>query len=285
MPNDEATTDHYTHGNLLNAILDALANAGKSPKEVDIHDLAPVDEFHIGGREATRHLVEKLDISRTMHVLDIGCGLGGAARFVSETYGSMVSGIDLTEEFVETGNLLNEWVNLEDRINLIHGSALHLPFQDGSFSAIYMIHVGMNVEDKGHLFKEAYRVLTPGGRFGIYDIMALEENGAAGNELTFPVPWAASSETSFLVSSDGYKKHLLDAGFEGVDLERRNDFAKAFFNNLRSNATPRPPLGLHTLIGADMKRRFDHMIEAIFSDKVAPVEMIAHKGGFSWEVE
>jgi cyclopropane fatty-acyl-phospholipid synthase-like methyltransferase len=69
---------------------------GKTTDTVTIDDLAPMDEFHIGGRKATEELVSQLQLAPADHVLDIGCGLGGAARFVASRHHCQVTGIDLT---------------------------------------------------------------------------------------------------------------------------------------------------------------------------------------------
>ena len=80
MLNDKAVLQNYAHGDLLNAIEAGLTTLGKSKESVSLDDLAPIDEFHIGSRGATVHLMEQLAFSVQSHVLDVGCGLGGAAR-------------------------------------------------------------------------------------------------------------------------------------------------------------------------------------------------------------
>ena len=92
-----------------------------------------------------------MGLTREMSVLDIGCGLGGAARFCAIEYGSILSGIDLTQEFIETGKTLTSWLKMDDLISLKQGSALELPLEDSSFDAAYMMHVGMNIPDKAKL--------------------------------------------------------------------------------------------------------------------------------------
>jgi ubiquinone/menaquinone biosynthesis C-methylase UbiE len=82
-----------------------------------------------------------------------------------------VTGIDLTSEYVETGKALCKWVGLDQRIVLHQGSALAMPFADNHFDGAYMLHVGMNIEDKDKLAAEVARVLRPDSAFGIYDVM------------------------------------------------------------------------------------------------------------------
>ncbi len=195
MDKDHSIQDHYTHGKLIDAIKDGLAKTGVALDQVTIDDLAPVDEFHIGGREATEEFLSQLNLTPDHHVLDIGSGIGGGARFAATRYGCRVSGIDLTEEFVETASALSDLVGLTDCVNFHQGSALETPFDDATFDAAFMLHVGMNIPDKGRLFAEAVRVIKPGGVIGIYDIMALTDE-----PLAFPVPWSSTPETSAVAS-------------------------------------------------------------------------------------
>lgn len=74
--------DHYGGGDLLAAIEAGLAQLGKTSLTVTVEDLAPVDEFHIGGRSATVELCERLDVGPDMELLDVGCGIGGPVRCV-----------------------------------------------------------------------------------------------------------------------------------------------------------------------------------------------------------
>ena len=171
MPGEQEISTHYTHGDLTAAIRSGIEKLGKTIDSVTVDDLAPVDEFHIGGRQASEHFLDQFGLTPDNRILDVGCGLGGPARFVASRYGCRVDGIDLTPEYVETGTTICKWVGLDDRISLHRGSALSMPFADGSFDGAYMLHVGMNIEDKAGLCAEVGRVLRPSALFGIYDVM------------------------------------------------------------------------------------------------------------------
>ncbi|MCZ6503183.1 MAG: class I SAM-dependent methyltransferase [Gammaproteobacteria bacterium] len=275
MSNDRAVSEHYLHGDLLKAIQAAIPRLGKTLDSITIEDLAPVDEFHIGGRQATEHFVGQLNISEQDHILDVGCGLGGAARYVANRYNNHVTGIDLTEEYIETGNALCAWVKLDQHISLHQGSALSMPFQDETFDGAYMMHVGMNIDDKARLFNEIYRVLRPGACFGVYDVMR-DKHG----ELTYPVPWATEKSTSNLAAPDQYKHALENAGFVVSKENNRREFAVDFFKRLAEKVAADgglPPLGLHTLMQQSTAVKIKNMIENIAAEYIAPVEIIAHK--------
>ena len=249
MADPETIDTHYTHGNLLAAIEAALLASGKSLNGLTIEDLAPVDEFHIGGRPATARLLRQLEVGAGEMVLDVGCGLGGSARCAATLLGCQVTGIDLTGEYVATGNVLCDWVGLGDQVRLQQGSALELPFPDASFAAAYMIHVGMNIPDKAALFAGLRRVIRPGGRLAVYDVMQMT-NGA----IDFPMPWATDEAMSYVGTPADYDTELAAAGFEILAVNDRRPEALAAFAQTsaerRANGGP-PPLGLHVLVGGD----------------------------------
>jgi len=80
----EKVSTHYRHGKLLAAIQAGLEKQGIKPENASVEDLGPVDEFHIGGRAASEHFLDQLEISPSQTILDIGCGLGGSARFAAK---------------------------------------------------------------------------------------------------------------------------------------------------------------------------------------------------------
>jgi ubiquinone/menaquinone biosynthesis C-methylase UbiE len=266
---------HYTHGNLIAAIRDGIAALGKTTDSITIDDLAPIDEFHVGGRQASEHFLDQLDLTPENHILDIGCGLGGPARFAATRYRCHVDGIDLTPEYVETGRELCGWLGLADHISLHQGSALSMPFADGAFDGAYMLHVGMNIQDKAKLCSEVGRVLRPGSLFGIYDVMRIGDG-----ELTFPVPWATTAASSAVAEPAQYRDALQAAGFAVVAEHSRRDFALAFFEKLRARtmaASGPPPLGLHVLMGKNAPDKIRNMTRNISEGLIAPIELIARK--------
>jgi len=275
MPTQQDVSKHYTHGNLVAAIQGGIESLGKTIKSVTVDDLAPVDEFHIGGRQASEDFLGQLDLSPETQVLDVGCGLGGAARFVASRYGCHVTGIDLTPEFIETAKALCRWVGLDSRVSLHQGSALEMPFADSLFDRAYMLHVGMNIDDKAKLCLEVSRVLRPSSLFGIYDIMSTGDG-----ELTFPVPRATTATSSAVAKPAQYREALERTGFTVFAERNRRDFAVAFYDQLRAKTAATggpPPLGLHIMMGRNTPEKVQNMIENVSNGRVAPFELIARK--------
>jgi SAM-dependent methyltransferase len=264
---------HYEQGGILGRIKDGLSALGKTQATVTTEDLSPVDEFHIGGRQATGDFLDQLRLNASDCVLDIGCGIGGAARFAASRYGSTVTGVDLTGEYIETGNTLCSWVGLSNQVALLHENAVDMPFEDGSFDAAYMLHVGMNIEHKAALAAEINRVLKPGAHLGIFDVMRVGD----GN-LDFPLPWSSLPETSAVATPNEYKKALAIADFKLIAERNRRDFAMAFFADLQvrmADSMGPSPLGLHILMGEKTSEKISNVVAHISENHIAPIELIA----------
>jgi ubiquinone/menaquinone biosynthesis C-methylase UbiE len=272
MDAEQKISQQYTHGSLERAILAALEAAGKDPDHIGHADLAAVDEFHIGGRQATIDFAEQFAPRRGMRLLDIGCGIGGASRHFAQEHGCQVDGIDLTAEYVRVAELLSQRMGLAGRVSYQPASAFSLPFADGVFDGAYMLHVGMNIRDKAKVFAEVRRVLKPGGRFGIYDIMR-ESDG----EFSYPLPWAASAETNFVEPATTYKRLLTQSRFEVFKERSRRQFAIEFLRQLRARVaqTGPSPLGLQILMGATAPQKIANMISLLDNGVIAPIEIIA----------
>lgn len=271
----DTVADHYHSGHLLEAIAAGVARLGKSTADLTVADLAPVDEFHIGGAPATRAFLDGLALEPADLVLDIGCGIGGTSRFAAAEYGCRVTGVDLTPEYVETGRELCRWLGLESRVDLAEGNAVAMEFPDEHFDKAFMLHVGMNVSDKATLVAEAWRVLKPGGVLGVYDVMRCSEG-----TITFPVPWATQADSSFVETPDTYREALERAGFVLARERDRGEDAGRFFEDLAaatSGASEPPALGLHILMGADAPTKVHNMVQHVKSGLLSPVELIAGK--------
>jgi ubiquinone/menaquinone biosynthesis C-methylase UbiE len=271
----DSVAAHYTDGQLLDRILSGVQAIGRTPDTVTVDELAPVDEFHIGGRQASEDFISQLELSAEDHTLDIGCGIGGTSRFVASRFGCRVTGIDLTPEFVATGQSLCEWVGLSGQVELHQGDATAMAFADESFDAAFMLHVGMNIPDKAGLFAEVYRLLKPGAFFGVYDVMQTSDEA-----LTYPVPWSAVAGTSALATEAQYTAALEQAGFDIIRIRDRREFAAAFFAETRrrmEQAGGAPPLGVHIAMGESAPVKISNMVENIAAGRISPVEIIVIK--------
>jgi ubiquinone/menaquinone biosynthesis C-methylase UbiE len=271
-----AVVRHYRSSDLVERILKAAAAAGLDPAQLRQEDLAPIDEFHIGGRAATIHLVAKLPLWAGARVLDIGCGIGGATRYIAATTACRLVGVDLTPEYIAAAQTLAQRTGLSSRIEYKVASALDLPFEERTFDAAITLHVAMNIKDRPRLYREAARVLKPGGHLAIYDVMKGDREG-----LVYPVPWAETPATSHLTTAQEMRSLLQDAGFEITDEEDRTAYGIAFFRERLAAAAAGPPpaLGLQVLVGANMREKFGNMLAGLEAGAIAAVAMIARRAG------
>jgi ubiquinone/menaquinone biosynthesis C-methylase UbiE len=242
----QAVADHYKRRALGDVILAALTAAGKDIEHLTTDDLAPVDEFHSGGRNATVRLAQLAQINGSERVLDVGCGIGGPSRYLASKFGCQVTGLDLTADFIALAGMLAQRTRLADKVTYRQGDALDLPFADASFDLVWSQNAAMNIADRDRLYAEMRRVLTPSGRLALQEIAA-----GPGGEPFYPTPWASDKSISFLITPDATRAALERIGFRMVAwqdtteeaLEQQRARAKA----LETGSLP--PLGLHIVIG------------------------------------
>jgi SAM-dependent methyltransferase len=274
MTTGHIVTKHYAgDGGLGDRIYERLRSLGflegnpLSPK-----DTAEVDQFHVGGFEASEKLAQLLCPSRASTVLDVGSGLGGASRYLAAKYGCRVVGIDITEEYCGIAAKLAEHMGLQDLVEFRVGDASDLPFSDESFDVVWTQHVSMNIREKPVLYAGIFRVLKAGGRFAAHDVV----QGPSG-PILFPVPWARTAAISYLQTSEAMRKTIEDAGFS---LLVWNDVTKSALQFLDAMIARRrngelPPVGLDLLLGPEfpeMIRNFrqnlnegrGHVVQAVF---------------------
>lgn len=199
---------HYATGGPVARVCAALEVLAPGGGRLTDDQIAGFDDFHTAGRMATVRLAELLAPSPDDLVLDAGSGLGGPARYLAQTFGCRVIGFDLTPDFVEIANLLNDRLGMSDRVEFRLGDITSLDLPDSSVDHAWTQHVAMNIADRDRLYAEIRRVLRPGGRFIVFDVI-----DAGGGELLLPVPWATEPEHSHLVTRDEQRALLERAGF------------------------------------------------------------------------
>ncbi|HKF09580.1 MAG TPA: methyltransferase domain-containing protein [Xanthobacteraceae bacterium] len=242
----QAVAEHYKKRALGNVILAALKAAGKDIEHLTPDDLAPVDEFHSGGRNATVRLAQLARINGSDRVLDVGCGIGGPSRYLASKFGCQVTGLDFTAEFVALAAMLAQRTRLAGKVAYRQGDALDLPFADASFDIVWSQNAAMNIADRDRLYGEMRRVLAPGGRLALQEIAA-----GPGGEPYYPAPWANDKTISFLSTPQATRVALERIGFRVIAWQ--DTTAEALQQQMaRSKALESgslPPLGLHILIG------------------------------------
>jgi SAM-dependent methyltransferase len=246
-----AVASQYGRSGLSERLLAALSAAGKDIDRLTIEDLAPVDEFHSRRRRATEELARMLAPTPADHVVDVGSGLGGPARYLAATYGCRVSGVDLTREFVATATELTRRTGLSDRVDFRHGTGVALPFPDAGFDLAWTQNVAMNIANRARWYAELRRVLKQDGRLAIQDVAQ-----GPGGPLHFPVNWADHPEISFLRTPEETRELLEAAGFEVLAWEDNCEIAIAEAEAERGGGGQ--PLGIHLVVGESFREKMQN---------------------------
>ncbi len=208
MADEAQISDYYTKGDLLARLRAALLDDGADPDRPTIETLAPYDQFHGRGLEATEELAGLLTIAAQDHILDVGSGIGGPARYLADRFGCRITGIDLTAAFCDAARHLTGLLGLQDRVAFEQGNALAMPFADATFEGAYSMNVSMNIADKEAFYREIHRVLKPGGWLVLSEL-AQGPNGPPD----YPTPWAETADSSFLATPEATRDGLSACGF------------------------------------------------------------------------
>ena len=266
---------HYSRGDLLARLNSALIDDGADPEHPTIETLAPYDQFHGRGMEATEEIAGLMQCSASDHILDIGSGIGGPARYFASRLGCRITGIDLTSEFCDVARHLTRMLGLNDKVKFEVGDALAMPFPDASFDGAYSMNVSMNIADKGTFYREIRRVLKPGAWLVLSELAKGD-----GGELDYPTPWASSARTSFLSTAEHTRQGLAAAGFDVIRLESTLEKSLAFGARSRAMAErgEKPPHRAVMLIHGDLAAQaMANTARGLSDGRIVPIEILARK--------
>lgn len=266
---------HYGTGNLLSRLNAALAEDGLTSDQLSVEALTHYDQFRGRGLEATAEVADLVHVTASDHLLDIGSGIGGPARYFANRFGCRVTGIDLTPEFCDVARHFTQLLHLEDRVTFEVGDALSMPFAHGSFNGAYSMNVSMNIADKSSFYREIFRVLGPGGWLVLSEIAKRE-----GGELEYPTPWARSASTSFLSTPQETRRDLLGAGFDVVRLQSTLEDTLAAGEHSRALAQcgQKPPRRAAMLMDPEIATQVMANSSRGFSEeRILPIIVLARK--------
>ena len=266
---------HYTSGDLLARLVAKLREDGLEPSQATVETLAPYDQFHGRGLAATEDMAALVQVAETDHLLDVGSGIGGPARYLAQRFGCRVSGIDLTPEFCDVARHLTALLGLADRVSVRQGNALAMPFGDATFDGAYSMNVSMNIADKCALYREIHRVLKPGAWLMLSEVA----QGSSG-EPDFPVPWARTASSSFLSTQVETRANLDASGFTIESLRETTETALAFAARSRAvvEAGGKPPhRAVSLILGTRAVEAMANAARALRERRTLPIELVCRK--------
>jgi SAM-dependent methyltransferase len=184
------------------------------------------------------------------HILDIGSGLGGPARYFANRFGCRVTGIDLTPEFCDVARHLTRLLEMEERVKFEVGDALRMPFADSSFDGAYSMNVSMNIAEK--------RRLLPRGS---------------------PRPKAGRLARA-LGTPEETRRGLLAAGFDVIRLHSSVEETRAFGARSRAMVErgEKPPHRAVMLIHGTLATQMSaNTSRGVSEGRIIPVEVLARR--------
>jgi len=268
---------HYGRGDLMGRLRAALLDDGVDPDHATIEALAPYDHFHGRGLEATEELADLLTVAPEDHILDIGSGIGGPARYIARRFGARITGIDLTAEFCEVARQLTQMLGLEDRLDFKQGDATAMPFADASFDGAYSMNVSMNIADKAGFYAEIHRVLRPGGWLVLSELAQ-----GPGGAPDYPTPWARTAESSFLATPQQTREGLEAAGFAVSSLRETTEQSLAYGDRSRAMVErgEKPPHRAVMLIHGEIAAEaMANTARGLAQSRLVPIEIFCRKPG------
>jgi ubiquinone/menaquinone biosynthesis C-methylase UbiE len=256
--------NQYHLPGLFEEILDRLKEQGVDLKNITRSNISGVDELHVRGAEVSKELVGQFNIN-DLRVLDVGCGIGGPSRMLADDYNCIVSGIDMSHEFIRTAQKLTELIKLNGTTEFVQGDALDLPYRDASFDVVWTQHVQMNIENKKKFYSEISRVLKNGGSLIYYDIFKKNKE-----DVNYPVPWADNKSVSFLGTISNMENILKELGFSKTQTTDQSEMAVAFFKDVFEKIKMHgpPKLGLNVLMGASTKEKLGNVLKGLEENKI-----------------
>ena len=274
---EHSVNSHYGRAGLWEQVAAGLQAAGKNPQCLTVEELAPMDQFHVRGREATLELAQVSGIRAKADILDVGGGIGGTARTLASLFACHVTVLDITDDFCVVGRNLTAATGLTERVHFQTGSALGMPFPDAWFDFVVTQHSTMNIDDKETLYREIARVLRPGGRLAMHEVVA-----GTISPVYYPVMWASGPEISHLRTEEETRSAIAASGLHEIAWINESDKSRAFFA-ARAAAmairTSPPSLGLQLLIGPDYWSRTANYGRNLAEHRVEVVQAVFEKPG------
>ncbi len=268
--------EHYSSKNLTAKIESALNKAGKDLDNLELKDIAVIDQLHTGGHLATMDIAKKANLAQGANVLDAGCGIGGSSRLLAKEFKCVVTGIDLVDEFINAAKFLTKQTRLNKSVEFKQGSIMDIPLPGNSFDAILSQHTLMNIKSKDIVFQEFYRVLKPGALLLLHEVV--KKNSLP---IDLPVPWAKNHDTSFLVNWESLLEICKNTGFELVYYSDNFEKAEKWFEKVKNAAEKSAenpnPLGSHIIFGSQGKKFGTTMTSNIKTNKITIVEAVLKK--------
>lgn len=268
------TADYYQLNRPDEKVLSLLEKQYGPGQKVGVEELAIYDSFHLRGRAASISLAASVGMTQGLKILDVGSGPGGTARYLSDTFGAQVIGLDLTYSFSRLAKILSDKSRLSDFNRFVCASALEIPFNEEAFHMVWMEHVQMNIRDKALLVSELHRVLKSGGTLAMYEVFQ-----SGNTPPDYPLPWAETPVGGTLTSHEIMKELLITSGFDVISwhdcLEEIKNWDKK--RRLKRSSDDKQLLGAEMLMGDHARNKVENITTAVLDKRLMVIEAVLKK--------
>jgi ubiquinone/menaquinone biosynthesis C-methylase UbiE len=162
------------------------------------------DFYGIVAAKGLPFFAEKLALTPDSHLLDLGSGIGGPARFFAGTYGCKVTAIDLAEFNHRTAQQRTRAAGLEHLVTCLQGDALEVPFPEASFTHVFGCEAWCYFPDKVQLYKAAHRLLRPGGTIAFLEAACETPVRLRTEEHLAPVKYESIANYTAMLRAAGF---------------------------------------------------------------------------------
>jgi arsenite methyltransferase len=206
------------------------------------------DELHPGGEATTRRALELTGVGRGDRLLDVASGHGASALLAARELGCDVVGLEYGSGAVREATAAARAAGLEARVSFRRGDAEALPFESASFDAVLCECSLCTFPDKPRAASELRRVLRPGGRLALCDVVV--EHSRLSDDLRGPL--AVLACVGAALPRSGYERLLADAGLPLLAVESRDQDAALLARRVHDRLRGARLLGVDRMAGAPL---------------------------------
>jgi cyclopropane fatty-acyl-phospholipid synthase-like methyltransferase len=208
----------------IDRIWNELNELGYSRETTDVISVATMNKFDCYDYSDAKDILKVFSLTDESHVLDLGSGLGGPARFLSHSTGASVTGVELQADVATLGNELSTLCGIQNKVHIVAGdftdpNVVLTPGNDSYDAAVcilMILHVPMQA--RSALFKRCYELLKPGGKLYIEDFYQKSESGFSTDEKELLMQ-EVSVPSGALPSREEYISQVEAVGFSDIDFQ------------------------------------------------------------------